>query len=75
MRSHGVPDFPDPQVTAAPGGHGISMRIGIAHNSNQGGSSAHKAELAQSPAFKSAQRICMPVARAAVQRALGGSKP
>jgi hypothetical protein len=76
MRANGVPNFPDPQVTAGPGGHGIGLRIGIAHNGgNQGGSASQKADLAQSPAFKSAQQKCMPLARDAVQKAIGSSKP
>src|SRR5579862_5710426 len=28
MRTHGVPNFPDPIVTTGPGGHGIGIRIG-----------------------------------------------
>lgn len=28
MRAHGVPNFPDPQITVGPGGHGIMTKIG-----------------------------------------------
>jgi len=73
MRSHGVTNFPDPQVSAAPGGHGIGIRIGVAQNGS--GSSAQKQNLTQSPAFESAQKICMPLVRDATQKALGGAKP
>lgn len=52
MRSHGVPNFPDPSVQAAPNG-GIGVRIGIA--AGGGGPSP------SSPAFQSAQKICGPL--------------
>jgi hypothetical protein len=45
MRSHGVPNFPDPQFETAPGG-GFGIRLGGAGiNSN-------------SPAFQAAQKVC-----------------
>lgn len=50
MRSHGVPNFPDPQISRS-GGH-VSVKQAISIN------------VAQAPAFKSAQRACaslMPV--------------
>jgi hypothetical protein len=53
MRSHGVPNFPDPQVGTGPGGRGISMRLGA----KGGGSGINP----QSPAFQAAQKICMPL--------------
>jgi hypothetical protein len=45
MRSHGVPNFPDPQIQSGPGG-GIGVRIGGAGINPQ------------SPAFQSAQKAC-----------------
>jgi hypothetical protein len=54
MRSHGVPNFPDPQVGTGPDGHGISMRLGA----KGGGGSAINP---QAPAFQAAQKICMPL--------------
>jgi hypothetical protein len=47
MRTHGVSNFPDPQVTGGPGG-GVEMRIGGP------GSGLNPA----SPAFQSAQKAC-----------------
>jgi hypothetical protein len=44
MRSHGVPNFPDPHVTTQGGGVGVSQGI--------------SAQVAQAPAFKSAQAAC-----------------
>jgi hypothetical protein len=46
MRSHGVPNFPDPTVSTGPGGHGVGIQIG-------GGGVDPK-----SPAFLAAQKIC-----------------
>jgi hypothetical protein len=47
MRSHGVPNFPDPQIQSGPGG-GVGVRIGgPGSNINPG-----------SPAFKTAQQDC-----------------
>jgi hypothetical protein len=51
MRSHGVPNFPDPVVTAGPGGHGVGVRIG-------GPSSGGGRLDPTSPAFEKAQKIC-----------------
>ncbi len=45
MRSHGVPNFPDPQFSAGPGG-GIGVRIGGAGIDPS------------SPAFQAAQKVC-----------------
>jgi hypothetical protein len=73
MRTHGVPNFPDPQVSAGPGGHGIGLRIGVAGNGS-GGNQASKSgppAFVQSPAFKSAQKICMPLIQKATGKALG----
>jgi hypothetical protein len=51
MRSHGVPNFPDPVVRAGPGGRGIEMSVGGANAGiNQ-----------QSPAFQKAQQTCGPL--------------
>jgi hypothetical protein len=47
MRSHGVPNFPDPQIQSGPGG-GIGVRIGGP------GSGINP----RSPAFQSAQKAC-----------------
>jgi hypothetical protein len=44
MRSHGVPDFPDPQVTTTPGSTSISQEVPRAAGS--------------SPAFEAAQKAC-----------------
>lgn len=52
MRSHGVPNFPDPVFGAGPGG-GVSVKI-----TSQGGGLNPT-----SPAFQAASRICMPVMR------------
>jgi hypothetical protein len=51
MRSHGVPNFPDPVVRAGPGGRGIEMSVGGA---NAGIS-------LDSPAFQQAQQTCGPL--------------
>lgn len=51
MRSHGVPNFPDPQVTTGPGGKGIGVRIG---GPNSGGGGLNPT----SPAFQKAQKTC-----------------
>lgn len=63
MRSHGVPNFPDPQISTGPDGKGIAVRIGGPPGSNGsagGGLDPH------SPAFQKAQKTCMPL--------LGGPK-
>jgi len=51
MRSHGVPDFPDPQVTTGPGGRGIGIRMG---GPKVGGGGFDP----NSPAFQRAQKTC-----------------
>jgi hypothetical protein len=48
MRSHGVPNFPDPTVKSGPGG-GIGVQLGGAGVDPQ------------SPAFEAAQRKCKPL--------------
>jgi hypothetical protein len=53
MRSHGVPNFPDPQVSAGPDGRGVGIRLGA-----KGGRSGINP---QSPAFQAAQKTCMPL--------------
>ena len=54
MRTHGVPNFPDPKVGTGPGGHGVGMSIG----SRAGGAGQINP---QSPAFQAANKICMPL--------------
>jgi hypothetical protein len=46
MRSHGVPNFPDPQFQSGPGGGGVGIRIGGAGINPS------------SPAFQAAQKAC-----------------
>lgn len=53
MRSHGVPNFPDPKVTTGPNGHGIGIEMGIASTAGGG----QKLD-PQSPAFQHAQQAC-----------------
>jgi hypothetical protein len=48
MRSHGVPDFPDPQIQSGPGG-GVGIRVGGAGVDPS------------SPAFKAANQTCGPI--------------
>jgi hypothetical protein len=62
MRTHGVPNFPDPQVTTGPNGHGIAVRIGAGVG---GGSVAgdKTAAPSQSPAFQHAMNVCQPLMR------------
>ena len=50
MRSHGVPNFPDPNVQAGPKG-GVAVQI----NAAGGGPNP------SSPSFQAAQKICMPI--------------
>jgi hypothetical protein len=64
MRAHGVPNFPDPQITTGPGGHGIGIRIGPGPGA--GGQTAGNAKRPP-PAFQSAQKVCMPL----MQKAFG----
>ena len=60
MRSHGVPNFPDPKVSTGPGGRGVGIRIGAKGAGGAGGINP------QAPAFQAANKICMPL--------LGGPK-
>lgn len=53
MRTHGVPNFPDPKVTSGPGGHGIAVQIG-----GPGAEPGSGRLKTQSPAFTSAQKLC-----------------
>ncbi len=62
MRAHGVPNFPDPQVTTGPGGHGVGIKIGV-QASGSGGAGALNP---QSPAFQAAQKVCQPLMAASV---------
>jgi hypothetical protein len=51
MRSHGVPDFPDPQISGS--GGGVQAKITVtAHGGAAGGLNPN------SPAFKTAQQAC-----------------
>jgi hypothetical protein len=50
MRTHGVPNFPDPVVSAGPGGHGAGVRVRI----GAPGSGFDP----NSPAFQQAQQAC-----------------
>jgi hypothetical protein len=71
MRAHGVQNFPDPQIATGPGGHGIGIRIGVGPN-GAGGNTAGpgKAPLfSQTPAFRSAAKVCMPLIRNALGKA------
>jgi hypothetical protein len=47
MRSHGVPDFPDPKVSSNSGGTGVSMGVGTRGDLNP-----------SKPAFKAASQAC-----------------
>jgi len=47
MRSHGVPDFPDPKVSSNSSGTGVSMGVGTRGDLNP-----------RNPAFKDASRAC-----------------
>ncbi len=51
MRSHGVPNFPDPKIGTGPGGAGVGVQIGGP------GSGIDPS----SPAFQTAARICKPL--------------
>ncbi|HWD69167.1 MAG TPA: hypothetical protein VG293_03170 [Solirubrobacteraceae bacterium] len=57
MRSHGVPNFPDPKITTGPGGKGVAVRIGGGPRSAGGGGGLNPG----SPAFQAAQKTCMPL--------------
>lgn len=63
MRNHGVPNFPDPKVSAGPGGHGIQVQIGLGNTS---GSRAQVPE--RSPAFQRALNTCQPLMRVGLKR-------
>jgi hypothetical protein len=54
MRTHGVPNFPDPNVTSGPGGHGIAVMIG----GPPGSKSGPRVFDPRSPAFQRAQASC-----------------
>jgi hypothetical protein len=54
MRSHGVPNFPDPSVQSGPNG-GIGIKLGGP------GSGINP----QSPAFQAAQKLCQPILQSA----------
>lgn len=47
MRSHGVPDFPDPKISSNGNGTGVSMGVGTRGDLNP-----------KSPAFQTASRAC-----------------
>jgi hypothetical protein len=53
MRSHGVPNFPDPRVSTGPNGHGISVEIG-----GPGGPGGNDRLDPNSPSFTTAQQTC-----------------
>jgi hypothetical protein len=53
MRTHGVPNFPDPKVSTGPGGRGITMSIGSQAAAGGPGKLAPA-----SPAFQKAQKEC-----------------
>lgn len=55
MRSHGVPNFPDPDVGTGPSGRGVAVKIGA---SAAGGAGSLNP---QSPAFQQAASTCMPL--------------
>ena len=61
MRAHGVTNFPDPVVSAGPGGHGIRIQVG-----GQGAGIVPR-----SPASQAAIRDCQPLLNGA-RAALGG---
>jgi hypothetical protein len=52
MRTHGVPNFPDPEFSHSGGGVGVSIRIG----GKKGGPSAINPS---SPQFQAAQKACL----------------
>jgi hypothetical protein len=52
MRAHGVPNFPDPDIGAGPGGRGIQVKIGAPGQGPGGGFDP------QSPAFQAAVKVC-----------------
>jgi hypothetical protein len=58
MRTHGVPNFPDPKVTTGPGGQGIAVSIGGGTGSGGGNGGGGGKLGPQSPAFQDAQKTC-----------------
>lgn len=60
MRTHGVPNFADPRVTAGPGGHGIQVQIGAGSSGSAGATSGQSKAQGPppSPAFQRAMRAC-----------------
>jgi hypothetical protein len=60
MRAHGVTNFPDPDVSTGPNGHGISITLGA----KAAGSGADLNP--NSPAFQAAQKICQPLMKSAL---------
>jgi hypothetical protein len=63
IRDHGVPDFPDPQVTTTPGGGGVSVRQAV------------PAGAVGSPKFKAAQAACKGTVPAPGSGGSGGQGP
>ncbi len=61
MRAHGVPNFPDPQVTTGPGGVGVRVRVG--------GPGVDP----NAPAFQTAQRACQSLMGAMLPKVRGGA--
>jgi hypothetical protein len=53
MRTHGVPNFSDPQVTVGPGGHGIGVRLGAGSVAGAGVKGT-----TPPPAFQRAMNAC-----------------
>lgn len=60
MRSHGVPNFPDPTVGTGPGGRGVSVGIRVGGPKGSGNSTSSGLN-PNSPAFKAANKICQPL--------------
>jgi hypothetical protein len=69
MRSSGVPNFPDPKVSAGPGGHGIQVEIGVGGSGP--GSGPSKAAAQASPAFQKAMNKCQKYMRVGPKRTAG----
>ncbi|MDE3129709.1 MAG: hypothetical protein KGL16_01020 [Acidobacteriota bacterium] len=66
MRTHGVPNFSDPQVTSGPGGHGIAVRLGLGSVSGSGPKGSPP-----SPAFQRAMRTCQSYMRVGLKASQG----
>ncbi len=64
MRSHGVPNFPDPVISAGPGGAGVRIRIG----------GSPGALNPSSPAFQAANQTCGKLIGAGALR-IGTARP